>query len=159
MKKRILLIVSAIIIASMSFGQTSNEIIDKNNASIPKLKTIFERAFYDVSEVKESSMVVKDVISIYVDLDPNNRFISLSIYIPINDNVSTQKKLNFLNTIAKDVVFATPYYSESGKVMVIKTYIMLEGGNTEKNIILTEKLFVTAITLILTKDTDKIINL
>ncbi|HTX89250.1 MAG TPA: hypothetical protein VMC08_09700 [Bacteroidales bacterium] len=138
-------------------GAGPNDVISKSNVTIDLLKSIFENSYLEIKETGNDFFEMKDVYSIYVDLDNDSRYFTLSVNWPIND-ASQADKLNLLNKIGKDVLLVTPYYSETGSSLIVKTTVWIEGGTLVKNIVMTEKLFVKALNLILEKDTQKIIQ-
>jgi len=135
-----------------------NDIISKDNVSVSKIKTILENAFYEIQETESTYVRFKDVFSIYADLDKDNRYVTLSVNWPINENFSLQDRFNLLNRIGKDVLVVTPYYNAAGTSIIVKTTIWIEGGITARNFILSEKIFVKALNLVLDKDELKIIK-
>lgn len=154
-----LFVVFVLTIASQAQIRTApSDIVSKDNANIDLVKAIFENSLYEIKETASSYIQIKDVFNIYVDLDKDNRYLTYSVNWPINENFSQSDKLNLLNKIAKEVIMVTPYYSESGTSLIVKTNIWIEGGNTVKNIVLAEKIFVKALNLILDKDTQQIIK-
>lgn len=160
MKRVLLTTVVVLLFAGFSVNaQTSpGDIVSKDNLSVSLIKKIFENSFYEVVETADTYLQIKDIFNIYIDLDKDNRYVTLSVNWPINENFSTQDKLNLLNTVSKDVLLVTPYFTESGNTLVVKTTVWLEGGTTVKNIVLTEKIFVKALNLVLDKDTKRIIK-
>ncbi|MEI6898840.1 MAG: hypothetical protein WCL00_03085 [Bacteroidota bacterium] len=162
MKKTVLALVLVLCFSStIMYAQlktSPGDIVSKDNASIDLVKAIFENSFYDVTETAASYIKIKDTYGIYIDLDKDNRYLTLSVNWPINDNFSSQDKFLLLNKIGKDVLVVTPYYNEGGTSLIVKTTAWIEGGSTVKNIVMTEKIFVKALNLILDKDTQKIIK-
>lgn len=158
-KYTFLIIISCIVcMNSPCFSQSGNTVLTPDNISIDKIKSMFESAYISITNTEDKSITIKDTYTIYVDLSSNKKYITYSTYWPINEGFSIQDKLDLLNTISKDIVVISAYYGSTGKTITIKTTIWLEGGNTEKNIIMTEKIFVKALDLVLTKDTKRIIK-
>jgi hypothetical protein len=133
-------------------------IVSKENVTIDLVKAIFENSFYEVTETAATYIKIKDTYTIFIDVSKDNRYLVFSVNWPINDTFSSQDKFLLLNKIAKDVLLVTPYYNEGGTSLIVKTTVWIEGGTTVKNIVLTEKIFVKALSLILEKDTNKIIQ-
>ncbi len=139
-------------------AQNPTDIISRDNVTIDLLRKIFENSYYEVRDTGETFFSIKDVYMIYVDLDKDLRYLTLSVYWPVNENTPADQKFDLLNKIGKDVLLVTPYFNDAGTSLTIKTTIWIEGGTTAKNIVLTEKLFVKALNLVLDKDTSHIIK-
>ena len=56
----------------------SQRLINANEVTPAFLKETFDNAFIEVQEVKDTYIKIKDVFSIYLDIDANKRFITLS---------------------------------------------------------------------------------
>jgi|WetSurMetagenome_2_1015567.scaffolds.fasta_scaffold121776_2 hypothetical protein len=139
-------------------AQGPNDLISKDNLSIDLVRKIFENSYYEVKDTAANYFSIKDVFTVYVDLDKDLRYITLSVYWPVNENFTPADKFELLNKIGKDVLLVTPYFNDAGNSLTVKTTIWVEGGTTARNIVLTEKLFVKALNLVLDKDTNHIIK-
>ena len=135
-----------------------NDIISKENVTIDLIKSIFQNSFYEITDTTATYIKIKDTYSIYIDLDEEKRYLTYSVNWPVNESFSLQQKFDLLNRISKEVLVVTPYYSTSGSTLVVKTTVWIEGGNTAKNIVLNEKIFLKALNLVLDKDTLRIIK-
>jgi hypothetical protein len=160
MKKIILtaLLVLPFFYATIKAQTGPKDIISKENVTIEKLKAIFENSKYEIIETTATYVKIKDIFNIYIDLDKDNRYLTFSVNWPINEEFGLADKYRLMNKISKEVLVVTPYYNDAGNSIIIKTTVWIEGGNTVKNIVLTEKIFVKALNLILDKDADKIIK-
>jgi hypothetical protein len=156
----------SLLILLVLFGITSRaqvststgDIVSKENVTIEMIKSIFQNSYYEITETAATYIKIKDTYSIYIDLDDDKRYLTFSVNWPINESFSMQQKFDLLNKISKEVLLVTPYYSTSNSTLVVKATVWIEGGNTAKNIVLNEKIFVKALNLILDKDTLQIIK-
>lgn len=140
------------------FAQSPSDIVSKENVSIDMIKKIFENSYYEIKDVKPTYITIKDVFTIYIDLDDDKRYITLSVIWPLYTNFNDRERYELLNKINKEVLLTTAYINSDASKMTVKATIWLEGGNSAKNIVMTEKLFVKALNLILDKDDKKIIQ-
>ena len=139
-------------------AQGPGDLISKDNVSIGLVRKIFENSYYEIKDTTDTYFSIKDVFTVFVDLDKDSRYITLSVYWPVNDNFTPADKFELLNKIGKDVLLVTPYFNDAGTSLTVKTTIWIEGGTTARNLVLTEKLFVKALNLVLDKDTNHIIK-
>ena len=63
-----------LLVTSFSFAQ--NDLLNGEDITTSKLKSLFENAYIDVLETKETYVKVKDNKTVYIDVDSKNRFIS-----------------------------------------------------------------------------------
>ncbi len=139
-------------------AQNPGDVVSKDNVTIDLVRKIFENAYIEVTEARDTYITIKDTYTIYIDLDKDNRYLTFSVNWPINESTGLQDKFDLLNTISHDVLLITPYYTSDGTSLIIKATVWIEGGSTVKNIIQTERIFVKALNLALDKDTLKIIK-
>ncbi len=139
-------------------AQSPNDIISRDNVTIDLVRKVFENSYYDIKDTGESYFSMKDVFMIYVDLDKDLRYLTFSVYWPVNENFPVEERFNLLNKIGKVILLVTPYFNDAGTSLTVKTTLWIEGGTTARNIVLTEKLFVKALNLVLDKDTSHIIK-
>lgn len=141
--------------ANNSFSQ---RIINTTEVTPSFLKETFENAYIEVQEVKDTYLKVKDVFTIYVDLDPNKRYITLSSVYNLTEGTSKKDALELVNKINTEVALIKMYYSESTNSISYYYYFWTEGGFTQKSLIGALRLYKSALSLTLEKDTAKLIK-
>ena len=136
----------------------SQRIINTTEVTPSFLKETFENAYIEVQEVKDTYLKVKDVFTIYVDLDPNKRYITLSSVYNLTEGTSKKDALELVNKINTEVALIKMYYSESTNSISYYYYFWTEGGFTQKSLIGALRLYKSALSLTLEKDTAKLIK-
>ncbi|MFM7897074.1 MAG: YbjN domain-containing protein, partial [Flavobacterium sp.] len=111
-----------------------------------------------VQEVKDTYIKIKDVFSIYLDIDANKRFITLSGVYNLVEGTSKKDALELVNKLNAEVALIKVYYSESSNSITYYYYFWTEGGFTQKSLIGAVRLYKTALNLSLDKDTAKLIK-
>jgi hypothetical protein len=122
------------------------------------LKVIFDNAFIEVLEVKDNYIVVKDVFTIYIDIDANKRFVTFSSTYPLVTGAKKLDVLELMNIINKEVAQIKVYFNESNNSVSYYYYFWTEGGFTVKSMISAVRLYKSALTLSLNKDEKKLIK-
>ncbi|MBI3234549.1 MAG: hypothetical protein HYZ42_11000 [Bacteroidetes bacterium] len=108
MKKSLFLfIIFALLQTTQSFAQAPNDLVTKENLTVDYIKKIFENSYYEIKEVKDDYVKIKDVFSIYIDVAEDKRYITLSVTWPLNTNFTDQQRYELLNLINKDVLLTT----------------------------------------------------
>ena len=136
----------------------SQRLINANEVTPAFLKETFDNAFIEVQEVKDTYIKIKDVFSIYLDIDANKRFITLSGVYNLVEGTSKKDALELVNKLNAEVALIKVYYSESSNSITYYYYFWTEGGFTQKSLIGTVRLYKTALNLSLDKDTAKLIK-
>lgn len=136
----------------------SQRLINANEVTPAFLKEIFDNAFIEVQEVKDTYIKIKDVFSIYLDIDANKRFITLSGVYNLVEGTSKKDALELANKLNAEVALIKVYYSESSNSITYYYYFWTEGGFTQKSLIGAVRLYKTALNLSLDKDTAKLIK-
>ncbi|MQP51930.1 MULTISPECIES: hypothetical protein [unclassified Flavobacterium] len=122
------------------------------------LKETFEAAFITIEEVGDTYIKVKDTYSVFIDIDPSKRFVTLSGIYRIVDGAKKDKVMDLMNKINGEVALVKAVYSEKSNNFGYYYYFFTEGGFTKKSLIGAFKLYITALDLSLKKDTDKLIK-
>lgn len=143
------------LVATNSFGQ---RIINANEVTPAFLKETFDNAYIEVQEVKDTYIKVKDVYSIYLDIDANKRYVTLSGVYNLVDGTSKKDALDLVNKLNTEVALVKVYYSESTNSITYYYYFWTEGGFTQKSLIGAVRLYKTALNVSLDKDTGKLIK-
>ena len=136
----------------------SQRLINANEVTPAFLKETFDNAFIEVQEVKDTYIKIKDVFSIYLDIDANKRFITLSGVYNLVEGTSKKDALELVNKLNAEVALIKVYYSESSNSITYYYYFWTEGGFTQKSLIGALRLYKTALNLCLDKDTAKLIK-
>ena len=143
------------LVTTNSFSQ---RLINANEVTPAFLKETFDNAFIEVQEVKDTYVKIKDVFSIYLDIDANKRFITLSGVYNLVEGTSKKDALELVNKLNAEVALIKVYYSESSNSITYYYYFWTEGGFTQKSLIGAVRLYKTALNLSLDKDTAKLIK-
>ncbi|MFM7896135.1 MAG: YbjN domain-containing protein [Flavobacterium sp.] len=136
----------------------SQKLINASEVTSSFLKETFDNAFIEVQEVKDTYIRVKDGYSIYLDIDANKRYITLSGVYNLVEGVSKKDALELVNKLNTEVALIKVYYSESTNSITYYYYFWTEGGFTQKSLIGALRLYKTALNLCLDKDTAKLIK-
>ena len=136
----------------------SQKLINASEVTSSFLKETFDNAFIEVQEVKDTYIKIKDVFSIYLDIDANKRFITLSGVYNLVEGTSKKDALELVNKLNAEVALIKVYYSESSNSITYYYYFWTEGGFTQKSLIGALRLYKTALNLCIEKDTKKLIK-
>jgi hypothetical protein len=142
-----------LLVTSFSFAQ--NDLQNGEDMTASKLKTLFENAYIDVLETKDTYIKVKDSKNVYIDVDSKNRFISFNSVYNLQKGVSDKEILELFNKVNTDVIMLKCYYNKEGNTVSFFYYYWIDGGYSNKTIINAFKLFQVGIDLALTKDEKK----
>ena len=129
----------------------SQRLINANEVTPAFLKETFDNAYIEVLEVK-------DVYAIYLDIDANKRYITLSGVYNLVEGANKRDALELVNKLNTEVALIKAYYSESTNSITYYYYFWTEGGFTQKSLIGALRLYKTALSLSLDKDTSKLIK-
>ena len=151
------LIVCTILFAS-SFA-SAQQLIQPDEITPQFLKETFEDAYIEVIEVAETYIKVKEGgYSIFIDIDPKKRFVTLSGIYKIVDGARKDDVMDLMNKINGEVALIKTVYSEKSNNFGYYYYFFTEGGFTKKSLIGALKLYKIALNLSLQKDTQKLIK-
>jgi len=111
-------------------------LITNENLSVLAVKTIFDNAFIDngVDEKDCNSFWIKENWKTWVYIDEKKRFLSYSIYLQINPNISPKSIEEYLKYINSDYIWVKAV-SVSNEAVMFKAYLWVEGGISHKNVI------------------------
>lgn len=153
---------SSIIYLFVLFFVTTNsfsqKVINANEVTPAFLKETFDNAYIEVLEVKDTYIKVKDVYTIYLDIDANKRFVTLSGVYNLVEGTNKRDALDLVNKLNAEVALIKVYYSESTNTITYYYYFWTEGGFTQKSLIGALRLYKTALNLCIEKDTKKLIK-
>ncbi|MBL1232184.1 MAG: hypothetical protein P1U44_02430 [Vicingaceae bacterium] len=143
---------------STSLIVNAQKLISSDELTPNLLKETFENAFIEVLEVKETYVKVKDVYSVFLDIDPKKRYVTLSGVYQVVEGAKKQEVYELMNKINTEVALIKIFYNENTNTVSYYYYFYTEGGFTQKSLVYALKLYKDAITLSLQKDTEKLIK-
>ncbi|MEZ4786987.1 hypothetical protein [Flavobacterium haoranii] len=158
MKTLKVIIFSFFIIALLSTEATAQRLVQANEVTPQFLKETFENAYIEVEQVADTYIKVKDSYSVFVDIDPSKRYVTLSGVYQIVDGASKEKVLELMNKINGEVALIKIVYSEKANNIGYYYYFFIEGGFTQKSLVGALKLYKNALNLSLAKDTEMLIK-
>lgn len=137
---------------------TAQKIISSEEITPQLLKETFENAYIEVLDVKDTYIKVKDVFTVYMDIDKNKRYIAFNSVYNLVEGTSPAKALALMNKLNAEVALIKAYYTESSNTITYYYYFWTDGGFTQKSLVSALKLYKTALNLSLDKDTEKLIK-
>ncbi|SFS64695.1 YbjN domain-containing protein [Lutibacter maritimus] len=149
--KKIKLILVGLFISTISFSQNY---IDNTTLNTQKLSEIFKNAYVEVLQVNSSYLKIKDKYETFVDLDSQNRYISISGNYALQPNLTKMEILEFINKLNTEVALVKSYYGENNNSINYVAYLWIEKGFTDATLIKMLKSYNLALDLILQKDPD-----
>jgi len=151
LKKLMLLVL--LCVATQSFGQ--GQLTSSEDVTPQYLKTIFENAYVDVLDVKETFIKIKDNQTMYLDIDSKKRYISINSVYTVKEGAKKDEILEVFNTVNKEVIMIKCYYNESAHTVSFYYYFWIDNGFSDKTFVSAVKLFQSGVTLALSKDPNK----
>jgi dTDP-4-amino-4,6-dideoxygalactose transaminase len=145
-----------LLLLSMNLSAQNN--YKAEDLSIRFLKETYDNAFMNVTEVKDTYIVVKDVFSIYVEIDKNNRYVVLSAAYPLDEKASDAQILRLMNKLNDEIIMTKFYYDPKSKSVCYAYYLWTDRGFNTATLVSATKLFSQTINLSLDKDTERIIK-
>ena len=137
---------------------SAQRLVNASEVTPALLKETFDNAYIEVLEVKDTYIKVKNTYNVYLDIDANKRFITLSSVYNLVDGASKKDALELVNKLNTEVALIKTYYSESTNTITYYYYFWTDGGFTQKSLISSLRLYKTALDLSLEKDTGKLIK-
>ena len=104
--------VALVLVFVGSINATAQGVIPSEKLTPELLKETFENAFIEVLEVKETYVKVKDTYSVFFDIDPKKRYVTLSGVYQIVDGAKKSDVLELMNKINKEVALIKIFYNE-----------------------------------------------
>ena len=146
-----------VLLISVQFA-TAQRLVNATEVTPAFLKETFDNAYIEVLEAKDTYIKVKNTYNVYLDIDANKRFITLSSVYNLVDGASKKDALELVNKLNTEVALIKTYYSESTNTITYYYYFWTDGGFTQKSLINSMRLYKTALDLTLEKDTGKLIK-
>ncbi len=141
-----------------SMSSFAQRVVAAEDLTTQILKETFDNAYIEVLEVKDTYIKVKDVFSVYMDIDKSKRYIAFNSTYNLAEGTSPAKALNLMNKLNAEVALIKAYYTESSNTITYYYYFWTEGGFTQKSLVSALKLYKTALNLSLEKDTEMLIK-
>ena len=139
-----------VLLISVQFA-TAQKLVTAAEVTPAFLKETFDNAYIEVLEVK-------DTYNIYLDIDSNKRYVTLSSVYNLVDGAPKRDVLELINKLNAEVALIKTYYSESTNTITYYYYFWTDGGFTQKSLVNSMRLYKTALDLTLEKDTGKLIK-
>jgi hypothetical protein len=141
-----------------SVGSYAQRLVSEDELTTQLLKETFDNAYIEVLEVKDTYIKVKDVFTVYMDIDKNKRYVAFNSTYNLSDKATPTKALALMNKLNAEVALIKAYYTESSNTITYYYYFWTEGGFTQKSLVSALKLYKTALNLSLEKDTEMLIK-
>lgn len=141
-----------------TMGSFAQRTISSDELTPQLLKETFDNAYIEVLDVKDTYIKVKDVFTVYLDIDKSKRYVALNATYNLSDKATPAKALALMNKLNGEVALIKTYYTESSNTITYYYYFWTEGGFTQKSLIGAFRLFKTALNLSLEKDTEMLIK-
>ena len=146
-----------VLLISVQFA-TAQKLVTAAEVTPAFLKETFDNAYIEVLEVKDTYIKIKNTYNIYLDIDSNKRYVTLSSVYNLVDGAPKRDVLELINKLNAEVALIKTYYSESTNTITYYYYFWTEGGFTQKSLVNSMRLYKTALDLTLEKDTGKLIK-
>lgn len=141
-----------------SVGSYAQRLVSEDELTTQLLKETFDNAYIEVLEVKDTYIKVKDVFTVYMDIDKNKRYVAFNSTYNLSDKATPTKALTLMNKLNAEVALIKSYYTESSNTITYYYYFWTEGGFTQKSLVSALKLYKSALNLSLEKDTEMLIK-
>lgn len=100
--------------ATKAFSQS---LVTTDELSPSLLKETFESAYIEVLEVKDTYIKVKDVFTVYMDIDKSKRYVAFNSTYNLAEGTSPAKALALMNKLNAEVALLKAYYTESSNTI------------------------------------------
>ena len=108
---------------------------------------------YKISYIK-----VKETFEIYIDIDSKKRFLYMNISYPLVAEATPSKVYQLMNKLNREIILMKCYYNPEKNTVNYAYDFWIESGFTNRTFINAIKMFSSALSLSLDKDTDKLIK-
>lgn len=96
---KLLLLLVLLSVSTQSFSQ--DQLSSPDNVTPQYLENIFKNAYIDVLEVKDTFVKIKDNRTLYLDIDSQKRFISISILYTLKEGAKKDEILEVFKRLIK----------------------------------------------------------
>lgn len=148
---------SAIFICS-SFIGNAQKLIVAADITPELLKNICEDAAIKVEEAKDNYLKIKDRFTFYIDIDKEKRFLFLNTSYPLVAGTTAAQALALMNKLNREIIMVKFYYIADKNTINYNYDFWTENGFSNRTFINVIKMFSSALSLALEKDTEKLIK-
>lgn len=136
----------------------SQNLVPAENLTSAFLKQTFENAYIKVLETQDSFIKAQETYDVFVDIDPSKRFVSFSSSYALVPGATRKDALELMNLLNSDIILVKSYYIEKNNSINYVAYFWTDRGFNPQAMISAFKMYNSALTLSLQKDTAKIIK-
>lgn len=136
----------------------SQNLVPAENLTSAFLKQTFENAYIKVLETQDSYIKAQETYDVFVDIDPSKRFVSFSSSYALVPGATRKDALELMNLLNTDIILVKSYYIEKNNSINYVAYFWTDRGFNPQAMISAFKMYNSALTLSLQKDTAKIIK-
>ncbi|MDQ7960054.1 hypothetical protein [Flavobacterium lindanitolerans] len=136
----------------------SQNLVPAENLTPALLKQTFENAYIKVLETQDGFIKVQDTYDVFIDIDPSKRYVCFSSSYSLVAGTSPKDALELMNMLNTDIILVKSYYIEKNNSINYIAYFWTERGFSPQSMVSAFKMYVSALTLSLQKDTKKIIK-
>lgn len=136
----------------------SQNMVPAENLTSAFLKQTFENAYIKVLETQESFIKAQETYDVFVDIDPTKRYVSFSSSYALVPGASKKDALELMNLLNSEIILVKSYYIEKNNSINYVAYFWTERGFNPQAMISAFKMYNSALTLSLQKDTGKLIK-
>ncbi len=140
------------------FVSNAQRMIKAEEVTPDMLKNICEDAAIKVLEAQNSYVKIKETFSIYLDIDSAGRYVLINSTYNLVDGAKPEEALALINKLNREVILIQCYYNESKNTINYKHYFWIEGGFSNRSLVSAVRMFSSALSLSLQKDTAKLIK-
>jgi len=126
------------------FGnRSSGEVLESQEVTAMALAKVFKDAFMDVTVESDGDLKIKDVYNAFVSTDEKSRFIRFRVLIRCSETADDGARLKYTNSVNTEFIVVRA--TDRKSAIVYDYYLIIEGGVTKKNIVLTFRKFMPCV--------------
>ena len=133
------------------------EIVLPEHVSAEMLNTLFTEAYMESSIDKDGDVQLVETYRSYVVPGNENRWLRVFAVFGANTEASLEDKLEFVNRVNADVAIVRTYVDSTGR-FIFEHYIPVEGGITQRAIVLVVRRFHRVLEAAIRKDERNVIS-
>jgi hypothetical protein len=133
----------------------NDEIISNENVTMDLVRAYFDKAYFTTRLDDKGCLFIQDRFKIYIDISSRKTNITFSANFLIKEDASLEHKLDFANTINKELLQVKAVMYE--KTITVEYDFWVEGGALVKNMVLAYRSFITQLSAALNKDHHKVL--
>lgn len=135
----------------------ADQIVLPEQVSPEMLNKLFTDAFMDASIDKDGDVQVVETYRSYVVPGNENKWLRVYAVFGANAEASLEDKMEFVNRINADLVIVRAYVDSTGR-FIFEHYLPIEGGITEKALVLAVRRFHRLLEAAIRKDEKNVIS-